>query len=400
MFGIIFWISVVFIIYSYVGYPLIITILAQLRPKREFNQAYTPTVTLIVAAYNEEVAIAAKLENTLALDYPADKLQIIFADDGSEDRTAEIISQYVDKGIILDSCPQRGGKMAALNRALGQATGNIIVFSDANNTYDSQVLRYLAAPFIEDRIGAVAGAKHVIQNMGELSHSEGLYWRYESFISEQETRFGCCIGSTGEILAIRRKLYIHPPAGIINDDFFISMSVLRQGYQLVYTPQARSYETVSASAKGEIIRRSRIIAGRYQAMLMGTKLLNFRYPVVAWQIISHKFTRPLVPFAMIFALIANIGALVLPGESLVTLAYPYNWVLLSLQILFYAFAAIGNLDVIKGKVGKLLYVPTFVVNSNLAALRGLYHYITNRSGHLWTRVSRAEYSFDQTGENQ
>jgi biofilm PGA synthesis N-glycosyltransferase PgaC len=382
------------IVYTYFGYPLLLAALARLRPKPQPTASPLPSVTLLIAAYNEEAVIARKLDDSLALDYPRERLQILVAADGSDDRTVEIVQGYGERGVELAYSPERRGKMAAINRAIRLARGEIVVFSDANNLYDRRAIRELAAPFGDPAVGAVTGAKRIAEDEGGLSRSEGLYWKYESFIKQQETRLGCAIGAAGEILAIRRELFRPPPENIINDDFYIAAHIARRGYRVVYTPEARSYEPVSASAEDEKMRRARIVAGRYQIMRHAHRLLPPGRPLVAWEMISHKFLRPLVPLAMIGALAANVAAVVRPvagwGSSPLLLAPPTNWILLGLQVVFYGLAWIGSRVQVGGWGGRLLYLPTFLVNSNLAALTGLVNYVTGRQSHVWQRVRRSE----------
>jgi poly-beta-1,6-N-acetyl-D-glucosamine synthase len=393
MFGLIFWLCVLGILYTYLGYPLLITVLAHTKPKKVFNEPLImPMVTLLIAAYNEEAVIEGKLTNSLALKYPKDSLQIIVAADGSNDKTSLIVKSFQDQGVELSYIPDREGKMAAINRVMPKVKGEIIVFSDANNVYNENAIIELVKPFIHAAVGAVTGAKVIIKDERTLSNSEGAYWKYESFIKKQESRWGCTIGAAGEIFAIRRHLYIPPPKNIINDDFYIVSRIVQKGYNVIYNPSAQSYELVSATAQDEIERRARITAGRYQTILQAGQLVPFKRPIVAWQMVSHKFLRPLVPFGMIGAGVAVIGAVAFPvsGESnpLLYLAKPFNFVFLLLQLVFYALAILGNNFKIEGKIGKLLYIPTFLVNSNLAALVGLYRYITNRQAHIWQRVQR------------
>lgn len=391
-----FWFCVITILYVYIGYPLLITLFAQLKPKPryELQHDHNPSVTLLIAAYNEEEMLARKLENSLELDYPSDLLQILVAADGSSDRTPEIVKSMEDKGIELSYVPERGGKMAAINRAMPKVKGEIVIFSDANNLYTPNAIRELITPFVDSRVGAATGAKYIIKDERDLGSSEGLYWRYESFIKKQETRLGCSVGAVGEIFAIRRELYMTPLAGIINDDFFIATHIIKSGYRVIYRPEAKSFEPVSASAEDEVIRRTRIVAGRYQAIFMSRHLLPLRNPMVAWQIISHKFMRPLVPFAMIGAGIANIWMLIFPGNNdsmpLLSLTSPYNWIFLILQVCFYLAAIIGNYLVPGSKIRKLLYLPTFLVNSNFAALLGLYKYLRGTQTSKWQRVKRGQ----------
>src|SRR6266498_1087960 len=274
IFGLIFWLCVFFIGYVYVGYPLILAVLARLRRKPTKYPEITPQVSILIAAYNEQEVIASKLENTLSLDYPMNCMQIVVAVDGSDDHTAEIVETYAVRGVELSYDVQRRGKMAAINRTLPRLRHEIVVFSDANNLYDADALLELVKPFSDPKVGAVTGSKNIMDDPDAHAKADGLYWRYESLIKKNETRLGSCTGVAGEILAIRRNLYQPPPDHVINDDFFIGIGVLRQGYRLVYASNAHSYERSSLTEKDEAIRRSRIVAGRYQAMLMAGKLLR------------------------------------------------------------------------------------------------------------------------------
>lgn len=390
-----FWLFVGSIIYTYLIYPVLLTLLAQTRPKPQlYRSVTTPSVTLLIAAYNEQAVIAEKLENSLALDYPRDQLQILVAADGSDDRTADIVREYADRGVELSYTPLRQGKMAAIIQAMSRARGEIVLFSDANNMYPSDVIREFVAPFAIPEVGGVTGAKLILSGDGVLGESEGLYWKYESFIRSQETRLSSSVGTQGEAFAIRRSLFESPPESIINDDFYMATRLLQRGYRVVYNPKARSVERISLSAQDERIRRTRIIAGRYQAMALAHKLLPMHHPVLIWQIVSHKFLRPLVPLAMVGALITNVIAVMWPthttNSSLFHLAWPFNWIILSLQMAFYSLAWIGNYIEHNSSIGKLLYLPTFLVNSNGAAIIGLYRFLTKRQTTLWQRVPRPE----------
>ncbi|NJN67845.1 MAG: glycosyltransferase family 2 protein [Chloroflexaceae bacterium] len=392
-----FWLAVGSIIYTYAGYPAILTLLARLRPRpRPFPPLEPePSLTLLIVAYNEQEVIARKLENSLALDYPREKLQILVVADGS-DQTPDIVRTYANQGVELDYRAERRGKMAAINRAIPLVRGELVVFSDANNLYEPGGLRHLVAPFADPTVGAVTGTK-VITTGGQkdaLGTSEGLYWKYESFIKEQETRLGCCTGVLGEMLAVRRSLLEPAPESVINDDFYIAMRLTRRGYRVVYAPLARSFEAVSASAQDERTRRARIVAGRYQAIALAPTFLPFNRPLLIWQVGSHKFLRPLVPLAMVAALLTNLFAVLRPAQARTTahplwnLAPPFNWLVLLLQVGFYALAWLGGRKKYGGVVGKVLYLPTFLVHSNLATLAGLYRFLTKRQNALWERVQR------------
>ncbi len=391
-----FWLSVGCILYTYLGYPLLIAILSRTRPRDIFPASHLPSITLLIAAHNEETVIEEKIRNTLTLDYPKDRLQILIVTDGSTDHTPEIVRRYARADIELLHRPERRGKMAAINRAIPLARGEVVVFSDANNFYHSDALRQLVAPFRDPRVGAVSGAKTIQESNDALGASEGLYWKYESFLKSQESRLGNCTAVCGEILAVRRKAYIAPPEDIINDDFFIAMQIARQGYRILYAPRARSSERVSASARDEITRRTRINAGRYQAFARANQWLPFHNPILLWQLFSHKFLRLMVPFAMIGAALSNLLAVLLrpvapaPAGSLLHLGRPYGETLLALQTIFYFTAWLGARLEKKSAhpLSRLFYLPTFLVNSNLAALQGFVKFVQGKQSPIWERVAR------------
>lgn len=391
-----FWLCAAMVGYVYAGYPALLTVLARLRPAQSFAPPdELPTVTLLIAAYNEQNVIASKLENSLALDYPHDKLQILVAADGSDDATPAIVARFADRGVDLSYRPERAGKLAAIMRALSQARGEIVALSDANNLYEIGALRALVAPFVDPRVGAVTGAKVIAKGDGALGDSEGLYWKYESYIKRQETRLGSCTGAVGEIMAVRRSLLEQPlpqVARFMADDLAIAMHVLKQGYRVVYAPDARSIERVSASAHDEQERRARIVAQRFVMMRYSRTMLPLANPLLVWQIVSHKYLRPLVPLAMIGALIANLAAVIRPASQggLARLAPPFNWIMLALQAAFYALAWAGGRSERRGVLGRLLYIPAFLVNGNRAALIGLHRFLTGRHAALWNRVQRRE----------
>jgi biofilm PGA synthesis N-glycosyltransferase PgaC len=392
MLGILFWLFILIIIYTYVGYPLLVWLFSRTVHDSKIDLTIKPSVTLLIAAFNEEKVIAQKIENSLQLAYPRDRLQILVMDDGSEDRTQDIIKRYADRGVELAYNPPRRGKMAAINRAIQQARGEIVLFSDASNSYASDVITEIAAPFSDPRVGAVVGSRTIEAGEGGLGESEGLYWKYEAFIQKNESLLGCCTGIVGEILALRRALFTPPPDGIINDDFFLAMQVAKQGYRVAYASKARSFENISLHAQDGIERRKRIVAGRYQAIMHADRLLPWNRPVVVWQVISHKFMRPLVPIFMMGAFATNLLALIFPARSgppLLTLASPFNWGMFTLQIMFYLLAVTGQF-LEKRNTGwlRVFYVPTFLLNSNWAALMGMVRFFTGKQTTLWTKTSK------------
>ncbi|MBN2112630.1 MAG: glycosyltransferase family 2 protein [Acidimicrobiia bacterium] len=389
MSGVIFWAAVALVAYTYAGYPLVLAAVSRLRRAPAWPE-HTPALTLMIAAYNEEAVLPAKLSDTLALDYPAHLLQIIVAADGSDDATADIAASFAPRVETVHR-PERAGKMAAINRAMEQARGEVVVFSDANNRYLADALREMARPFSDPAVGAVTGRKTVAAEDG-LGYSEGLYWRYESKIRSWETRLGCCVGVNGEIFAIRRSLFRPAPPGVVNDDAWMAQQVINAGSNVVYNERAVSVERVSPTAADEAQRRARIVAGQYQ-MLGRLREWPWRRPVVLWELVSHKVLRPLVPFGMIAAAGASLAALFRPGigsgaAGLWYLARPWNWLAAGAQAAFYALAAAGSH--FGGALGKVAYVPRFLVDSNLAALRGLVRHLKDGQSANWQRIARRE----------
>ena len=394
VFPVVFWVCLGVGFYCYAGYPLLLAAVAAMkRPGRETRDAgAAPAVTLLISALNEEAVIARKLENSLQLAVPGPFLQILVATDGSDDRTAAIVESFADRGIELSHHPARRGKMAAINRAMARVRGEIVVFSDANNMFEPDALVELVKPFADAAVGAATGSKRIIVGDGPLGESEGLYWRYEAAIMKNETRLGSCTAAIGEMLAVRRELYEAPPDRIINDDFFMIMRMLRRGHRVVHVHSARSYERVSASAQAEISRRIRMAAGRYQALSLSSHLLSWRQPGIAWQVISHKFLRLFLPFAMLGALIAVVAAALFPGargaSPMWGLNPPWVWVFLILHLGFYGAALMGRVLPTRGKLGKFLYLPTFLVNSNAAVFLGFFRFASGRQTVIWDRVER------------
>lgn len=391
--SVIYWMSVGSMIYTYFGYPVMIMLLALFHSEKNSYKEFLPPITLLIAAFNEESVIEAKIKNSLLIDYPKDRYQILIVTDGSSDHTPEIVHEYQKHGVKLLHQPERRGKMAAIIRAMPSASGEIIVFSDANNFYQPDTLKKLVAPFSNPNIGGVSGSKIIEKGDGSLGESEGLYWKYESFIKKMESRLGSCTSAVGEILAIRKDKFIAPPSHIINDDFYIAMQIIRQGSRFIYVPEAQSSERVSPTAKDEITRRTRINAGRFQTITLAHQILPFNQPIIVWQVISHKFMRPLVSFFMIGAAVSNLSAVLFPpvSNSFFNLGKPYGAILLVLQTLFYLSAFVGAQLMKRNKqtgFARILYIPTFLTNSNFAALKGFVHFLRGGQSHIWERIQR------------
>jgi cellulose synthase/poly-beta-1,6-N-acetylglucosamine synthase-like glycosyltransferase len=234
------------IVYTFVGYPAIMALLARLRPRPPRADAgFVPRVSLIIAAHNEGEVIDGKLINTATLDYPADRLEVIVAADGSDDSTVDRAASFPGTKVLFD--PQRRGKLAAIMRAAGDASGDVLVFSDANNHYSRDALRELVAPMADASVGVVTGRKQIAGDDRALGQAEGMYWRYESKLKEWESAAGSVSAVAGEILAFRREALYPPPAGMLTEDFVQAMLAATEGWRVVYAPSALSVERASAT---------------------------------------------------------------------------------------------------------------------------------------------------------
>ncbi len=371
--------------YVYAGYPALVTLAARFSRPRPAVPALTalPTVTLVIAAHNEEGVIEKKLANSLELDYPGDRFDIVVAADGSDDGTVALARRFEDAGVRVVHRPEREGKSAAINRAVAVARNEIVVFSDANNHYEVETLLRLVEPFADPEVGVVTGAKAVADGDGHLA-GEGVYWRYEDAIKRAESDLGCCTAVTGEVTAIRRELIEPIPPEIINDDFWLAMRAIVRGARVVYAPDARSSEPPSGDLGAERVRRTRMVAGRFQAMARSRDLLPFDQPRVVWQVVSHKFLRPLVPAAMLSVAVGTLtGMWRRPRRVAVVAAVG--------QVLFYGMAAASGRPTGRRGVDRVLTIPRFLVSSNWAAVRGFHAYATGRATSVWTRIDRASH---------
>jgi poly-beta-1,6-N-acetyl-D-glucosamine synthase len=367
------------IVYTFVGYPAIVAALARVRPRPvRADDSFEPSVSLIVVAHNEADVIAARLENCFELDYPRDRLEVIVAADGSDDATAEIAGRFA--GVRVLHRPERRGKLAAMNRAATAAGGDILVFSDANNSYEAGALRHLVAPFADPAVGSTTGRKAIDDGSARpLDGAEGLYWRYESRLKEWESRIGSTAAVAGEILAFRREAFPAAPAGSITEDFVQAMLVAADGWRVVYVPEAVSLERASATTGDEAVRRSRLVTGRGQALARLLPLLARRDPVLLCQVVSHKALRPLVPWALVAAAASNLS-----------LARRRRWARVAVvgQAGFYAAAAAGRRLEQAERHSRVLYLPYYFCRMNLATVVGAWHFLTGRHEAVWARVRR------------
>ncbi len=325
----IFWGGAATLAYSTVGFPLVVLVRGALFRRDHRSAPITPTVSLIVSAHNEADAIGLKLDNLLELDYPPDRVEIIVASDGSDDGTNLLVSGYEPRGVRLLELP-RLGKARALNAAVEQAEGEIVVFSDANSLFAPGSLRALVAPFADPAVGGVAGDQRYLPADGALG--ERSYWDYDRVLKIYESRAGNVISATGAIYAIRRDLF-EPVPEAVTDDFVISTGVIERGRRLVFAPDAIAYEPVSASNRAEFGRKVRIMTRGFRSVIERRALLDpRRHGFYAVQLFSHKVLRRLM--ALPLAAVA-LGSLTLAREGRV-----YRAALVA-QLGFYAAATVG-----------------------------------------------------------
>ncbi|MBS1565933.1 MAG: glycosyltransferase family 2 protein, partial [Bacteroidetes bacterium] len=332
---ILFWLCLALVVYTYVGYGILIWLINRLRGKKppEAVPGFEPHVALIVAAYNEEEYIEDKIKNTLALDYPEEKLHIYFVTDGSDDNTPAIVAGY--PRIRLLHQPERNGKAAAVNRTMDIVQEPYVIMCDANTELNTACVREIIRHYTDPKVGAVAGEKKIYQpkSAGAASAGEGLYWKYESFLKKQDSLLYSVVGAAGELFSIRTELYEPVERGAIIEDFMMSLRICMRGYVVRYAPEAYAVETASASIRDEQKRKIRICAGGFQSMIWLKGLLNiFKYGTLSFQYISHRVLRwSLCPLCLLLLLPLNVG-LVLAGGG-----WGY-WVLLAIQLGFYAVA--------------------------------------------------------------
>jgi len=370
-----FWGSIGLIFYTYFVFPFLTLLRGKLRPHPYHSADITPTVSMIIAAYNEARSIGPKLDNVLSLDYPRDCLEIIIASDGSTDGTDEIVNDYKIQGVKLLSLP-RQGKAPALNAAVAASTGEILLFSDANSMYAPDAIRALVRPFADPEVGGVAGNQTYLKGkQDDNAEGEKSYWNFDRKLKQSQSQAGNAISATGAIYAIRRFLFQSVPDGV-TDDFVTSTRVIVQGYRLVYVPDAIAYEPVAKSSGKEFGRKVRVITRGLRSVWVNRELLNpLQYGFYALQIFSHKVLRRLVVFPLILVLVIS--------PLLWWRGFVYRLATL-VQMVFYGCALVGALFM-KARIGraKIFSIPFFFSLVNLASLKAVLNIIRGHRIDRW-----------------
>ena len=388
---IIFWICVFLVFYTYIGYGMLLWVLVQIKRFVRGKAAQRdlpaddvlPHVTFMICAYNEQDIVDMKMENTLQLDYPHDKLHIMWVTDGSTDQTNERLAQYPEVEVVFT--PERKGKTAALNHGISQVHSEITVMTDANTIVNPEAIREIVRCFQDPRVACVAGEKRVMaRNDGQsAAEGEGLYWKYESALKRMDSELYSAMGAAGELNAIRTKFYQPMPETALLDDFVMSMRMVDQGYKIAYTSDAYAMEYGSADLAEESKRKRRIAAGGLQSIWWLRQMMNpFRRPIVAFQFVSHRVLRwSITPIALIALIPLNVALVFLKAGTV----YNFIWLL---QILFYLAAFASWLLEKQGRKSRLLYVPYYFLFMNLNVFRGMKYLSTHKTSGAWEKAKR------------
>jgi cellulose synthase/poly-beta-1,6-N-acetylglucosamine synthase-like glycosyltransferase len=375
----VFWLSLVTLVYAYIGYPVLLALLAALRARPIDKKEITPRVSMVIPVYNEARVIRQKLENCLAQDYPPEKLQIIVVSDASTDTTRDIVSAYADRGVVYLELPQRQGKEAGQNLAVSNAEGEVIVFSDASIMLDKQALRQMVANFHDETVGCVSGEdRSVSSNQALPEESEGLYVRYEMLIRRLETRLASIVGASGCFYGVRRHLCAPLPVSIPRD-FVAPLEVQERGFRSISEPQAIAFVKTVANPRDEFPRRIRTATRGLGGLLYKRHLLGLhRYGLFALMLFSHKLLRFLAPVFMIVLLISNA----------LLFTRPLYQGFAILQGIFYGLACVGYCLAARNRASKLFSFPFYFVMVNLAILIAWYRLLSGKQYATWSPSKR------------
>jgi len=385
VFKIIFWLSLAAILYTYLLYGILLWLYLKVfkRPIQEqYDDDFIPSVSILVACYNEEQFIQAKIENLLAIEYPKDKLEIAFVTDGSNDNTVSLINEAIDngKGIKLFYEPERKGKQHAVNRVIKELIGDIIIFNDCNTWINLDAVHHMVRHFSDPKVGVVSGEKKikVLKKDIAVSSGEGLYWKYESWLKSLDSDFHSTIGSAGELYAIRKELYKAVPQNISIEDFYLSMQIASDGFINIYEPNAFAEEESSLNLSEELKRKRRIAVGAFNTIISLNKVFNLSNLKLLFLYISHRLMRWLLaPFCLILLFISSM---ILEGPVFNTMFW--------LQVIFYIASILGWITSgIRSRLA-IFYAPFYFCFMNYALLVGLYDFILGNNQVVWKKVQR------------
>ena len=374
----VFWLSFGVLAYVYVGYPLVVYLVSLLNPRRVDRSDIEPHVTVLITAFNEETAIRAKIENTLCLEYPADKLEILVASDGSTDATDDIVREFESRGVQLYRQEGRVGKTETQNNAVASAKGEIVLFSDATTEYEPDVLRKLLPAFADKTVGCVAGRLiYVDKSRSNVGKGALSYWNYETFIKSAESKACSLIGASGCLYAVRKAAY-QPMYAEACSDFLVCTMLYRQGLRSVFEPSAVCFEDTNHRPSDEMRMRVRVISQTYTDLWRNIDMMNpLRSGFFAVELISHKVLRYAVPVLLLAMLLSN---LLLAGQSVVFS------IILAAQMSFYVLALGGWVLERLGVRLKFLVIPLYFVLANLASVIAFFRFLRGERVSTWEPI--------------
>lgn len=383
---VVFWVCIGVVVYSYLGYGFLLWILVKLKKMFRADTIpsdYEPNVALVVPCFNEAEYIEEKIRNSLALDYPKQKLQLIFISDGSTDDTPDRIKKYPE--VLALHEPARNGKAAAMNRAMKFVKAPIVVFCDANTELNPEAIKEMVKHYSNPMVGAVTGEKRILTKEKENASGagEGIYWKYESFLKQLDSDFYTIVGAAGELMSYRTSLYRELPKDSLLDDLMQSMQIALDGYRVIYEKKAWAAETASADVKEELKRKIRIAAGAFQSMARLKSAFNpFHHFRVFFLFVSHRVLRwTLAPLSLLIIFLTNI----ILASHLGSIYTLFMWA----QVMFYGMALLGwylaNMHI---KV-KVLFVPYYFFIMNLCMYLGLFRFLRGKQSANWERAKRA-----------
>ncbi|MFN2501409.1 MAG: glycosyltransferase family 2 protein [Pyrinomonadaceae bacterium] len=374
----VFWGCALLLAYVYAGYPVLVYLVSILFPRPVRRGSFQPSVTVLITAFNEEAAIRAKLHNTLKIDYPTDKLEIMVASDGSTDKTDSIVREFADRGVRLFRQEGRLGKTATQNNAVKHASGEIILFSDATTSYHPNVFHALLPSFADEQVGCVAGRLVYLDEKGtSVGHGARRYWSYETFLKSAESRACSLIGASGCLYAVRKSAYepMYPEAC---SDFLICTNIYRKGLRSVFEPDAICFEETNRLASEEMRMRIRVITQTFTDLWRNREMLNpFKSGLFALQLISHKLLRYTVPLVLLLLLVSSIA---LARSS------TFYILVLGLQMSFYFMALAGWIVDRAGHRLSVFAMPLYFVLANLASLLGFYKFLKGETYTRWDPI--------------
>lgn len=387
--AILFYVCLATVFYTYVGYPLMVGFLAALKRKanvgfHKTSDTFEPDVSLVIPCYNEGYYLQEKVKNSLALNYPKQKLDIVFITDGSDDNSVNILTKA--KGISLLHEAKRSGKAAAENRAMQHIKSPFVVFSDANTMLNKDAIKNIVKHFFDEQVGAVSGEKRVItdEKNGASVSGEGFYWKFESWLKKQDSDLHNAVGGAGELIAFRTTCFTPLEEDTILDDFVASMRIAINGYKVVYEPNAYAEEYASANVGEETKRKIRIAAGAWQALFRLPKALNvFSQPMLTFIYISHKVMRWSLSPVALFALVP-LGYLM---HFYVGGWFTLLWIL---QQTFYFLTLLGKVFEYKKIKFKLAFIPYYFVVTNWCMIAGFIRYVSGKQQVKWEKAGRMQ----------